>query len=155
MLLPTLVHADRPRDTGTTRASRDGPGKANMLLDSSGFCRTLHISFCWNLLATAYLLTWLTFLWPLGWQMRLESMLVCTKFVNIVFLTEWLVCLSRNPTATQMRFMVDPSVSWPLGWLRYHWDDLPFLPKKKRVSLRVTCFGACWHDTVCTFWWDT
>ena len=41
MLLLTLVHADRPRDTGTTRASRDGPGKANMLLDSSGFCRTL------------------------------------------------------------------------------------------------------------------
>ena len=108
-----------------------------MLLDSSGFCRTLHISFFWNLLATAYLLTELTFLWPLNWQMRLESMLACTKFVIIVFITEWLVCLPRNPAATHMRFMVDPSVSWPIGWLRYYWDDMPFLliPKKNGESL--------------------
>ena len=136
VLLLTSVHADRQRDTGTTRASRDGQGKANMLLDSSGFYRTLHISFCWNSFATAYLLTELTFLWPLSWQMRLESMLACTKFVIIVFLTEWLVCLPRNPAATHMRFMIDPSVSWPIGWLRYHWDDLPFLliPKKNRES---------------------
>ena len=136
MLLLTLVHADRPRDKGTTCASRDGPGKANMLLDSSGFCRTLHISFCSNLLATAYLLTELTFLWPLSWQMRLESMLACTKFVIIVFLTKWLVCLPRNPAATHMRFMIDPSVSRPIGWLLYHRDDLSFLliPKKNDES---------------------